>query len=351
MTIAISKYLAQQIVDLRYETGLGLAEFALEKDFHMASALEVINEIDLGPHYKLVFCGGTCLSKAYGLLDRMSEDVDFKLIPLPAAKGLSKTAARGERKAIKSKVMSALEESGFVFAPGSDKSRDDNNYQMIGAGFESLFPQAVSMRPEIKLEMNAATLVLPTVSRPTGRLFELLVHGAYQTETIFECVSLEEALVEKLISFPRRLASELDGESKSWDHALVRHLYDVYRIKEKAMQALADSEKLAAVIAKVIQQDASEFPNHLQFLENPQGTMLRALNHAKESRSIQAEYDAFCRDMVYAPTVPSYEEALGTFRAVLLAALPERIDMAEPMARRQAWLANKARQDDHSPAS
>jgi len=38
---------------------------------------------------QLVFCGGTCLSKAHGLIERMSEDIDFKLV-LP--QGVSRSA-------------------------------------------------------------------------------------------------------------------------------------------------------------------------------------------------------------------------------------------------------------------
>lgn len=51
-------------------------------------------------------------------------------------------------------------------------------------------------------------------------------------------VSLREALAEKLMAFPRRLASHLskspaaerlDNDS-GWDKALVRHLFDVHKI-------------------------------------------------------------------------------------------------------------------------
>lgn len=51
----------------------------LEKDIHVTDALCAL----LGmkhPATQLVFCGGTSLSKAYGLLERMSEDVDLKVV-------------------------------------------------------------------------------------------------------------------------------------------------------------------------------------------------------------------------------------------------------------------------------
>jgi hypothetical protein len=40
--------------------------------------------IDAAP-FSLVFGGGTALARAHRLVQRMSEDVDFKIVPLPAA--------------------------------------------------------------------------------------------------------------------------------------------------------------------------------------------------------------------------------------------------------------------------
>jgi len=55
-----------------------LAEAVLEKDLLLTEVLQAINATDKDG-IGLVFCGGTCLSKAHGLIDRMSEDIDFKL--------------------------------------------------------------------------------------------------------------------------------------------------------------------------------------------------------------------------------------------------------------------------------
>ena len=54
----------------------GIAPSILEKDYWVCRALGVLFALDtLGAH--LVFKGGTSLSKAYGLIDRFSEDVDI----------------------------------------------------------------------------------------------------------------------------------------------------------------------------------------------------------------------------------------------------------------------------------
>src|SRR5579863_8734255 len=72
---------------------------AAEKDVHITDALRELSRIkvvhtahkisqtkgDLRPstiqiESRLVFAGGTCLSKAHGLNERMSEDIDMKVI-------------------------------------------------------------------------------------------------------------------------------------------------------------------------------------------------------------------------------------------------------------------------------
>ena len=76
----INELQKRQVIDVINELDLGISEFALEKDYMVTDALVAITKIN-NLDFELVFCGGTCLSKAYGLLDRVSEDVDIKANP------------------------------------------------------------------------------------------------------------------------------------------------------------------------------------------------------------------------------------------------------------------------------
>ena len=60
--------------------GLGL----VEKDLHVVRAIAALAAIDAAP-FALVFGGGTALARAHRIIRRMSEDVDFKIVPGPAA--------------------------------------------------------------------------------------------------------------------------------------------------------------------------------------------------------------------------------------------------------------------------
>ena len=50
-----------------------------EKDLMITKVLGLLKIFDWG-EFAIVFCGGTCLSKGYNLIERMSEDVDFRII-------------------------------------------------------------------------------------------------------------------------------------------------------------------------------------------------------------------------------------------------------------------------------
>ncbi len=56
---------------------IGLPDAAVEKDWWLVLALELVFDTSIAPY--TVFKGGTSLSKAYGLIDRLSEDIDLAM--------------------------------------------------------------------------------------------------------------------------------------------------------------------------------------------------------------------------------------------------------------------------------
>ena len=53
----------------------------VEKDLYVVKAIAALAAIDAAP-FTLVFGGGTALARAHKIIRRMSEDVDFKIVPL-----------------------------------------------------------------------------------------------------------------------------------------------------------------------------------------------------------------------------------------------------------------------------
>ena len=104
-----------------------LGGFALEKDVFVFDAIRIVLGLK-DDNFTPIFCGGTCLSKAYKIIERMSEDVDFKIIPSPAFLVLSKSAKRKNLSLFADKVAAAFIFGGIEKSDIERKSRDNSRY-------------------------------------------------------------------------------------------------------------------------------------------------------------------------------------------------------------------------------
>lgn len=57
---------------------LGLHPAIIEKDYYVTKIINSLADIS-DEKFELIFCGGTCLAKAHKIVQRMSEDIDFKI--------------------------------------------------------------------------------------------------------------------------------------------------------------------------------------------------------------------------------------------------------------------------------
>ena len=310
------------VIDLIAEEELSISEYALEKDYIVTDALQAIFSLQ-HPQFNFVFCGGTCFSKAYGGLDRISEDVDIKVILKPGA-ALSKSELRDALSQLKPTVILALVKAGFDEQDISKQARDENKYLVFDANYDTHFIKAKEMRSNMKLELNYTTLALAPQDQTIGLLLTGLSDGKpYTFQT--KCVDLREGLIEKLISFPRRLAMHLVDSSRELDKTLVRHLFDVHQIIKAHPGVLDETQLLQNIFIGKLNQDAKDFANqHPEFLVDPMGELRKAMLFAKENPIISTMYINFIRDMVYSSNPPSFDEAFQTFNLNLEGLLPKR---------------------------
>ena len=179
------------------------------------------------------------------------------------------------------------------------------------------------MRSNMKLELNYTTLALAPQDQTIGLLLTGLSDGKpYTFQT--KCVDLREGLIEKLISFPRRLAMHLVDSSRELDKTLVRHLFDVRQIIKAHPGVLDETQLLQKIFIGKLNQDAKDFANkHPEFLVDPMGELRKAMLFAKENPIISTMYINFIRDMVYSSNPPSFDEAFQTFNQSLEGLLPK----------------------------
>jgi len=311
-----------QVLDVINELGLGISEFALEKDFMVTDALASLVNIN-NSDFELVFCGGTCLSKAYGLLERISEDVDIKATPR-SPEVLTKSKIRSSMSKLKNDLEAAMNSAGFKSDFISRDAKGNNNFIEFDIQYLSHFQVSPGMRSNLKLEVSYSPLQLPKQDKEITLLFDSLANMNTGPRFSIPCVDLREALAEKLITLPRRLALSLAKTCEKVDNALVRHLYDVYQITEKNPDLLKNDLKLQInLVAHVIEKDGLDFAKqHNSFLKDPMSEIRKAMNYAKADPTTKQTYDEFLRVMVYDMNAPSFEDAFSRFYQTLNIAIP-----------------------------
>jgi predicted nucleotidyltransferase component of viral defense system len=297
-----------------------LAEAVLEKDLLLTEVLQAINATDKDG-IGLVFCGGTCLSKAHGLIDRMSEDIDFKLV-VPT--GVSRSARSRMLSQYKKRLARDLEQLGFHVPADQIVARDENSYVSLNLHYESRFPPVASLRTEIKVELNARPPVLPTASLPIRSMLSTLIEESASGVPI-ECIGVEETVAEKVLSFLRRTAEVRAGRNRAeYDDRLVRHLYDVRAIARAKNGLQLPHEHFATMVAG----DAAQFRNQYpEFEQDPVGQM-RAVMEAlhNDASAFERDYLRFVDELVFGEPV-SFAEARSVFIE-----LAERLMSAVPVS-------------------
>lgn len=125
------------------------------KDFYVVRAIKAVASVDASP-FILVFGGGTALARAHRLVKRMSEDVDFKIVPPPGV-SIGPAKRRKLLGALRKHVNDALHAAGFAFDP-TDKtttwSRDENGYSVWHLPYEGGVGDDRALRPTIQVELN-----------------------------------------------------------------------------------------------------------------------------------------------------------------------------------------------------
>ena len=139
----------------------------LEKDVHVTDALSALFNIQY-PHTRLVFCGGTSLSKAYSLIERMSEDIDLKVI-LDEARIGTNTGVRKHLSQLKKEVSNCLHDLGFVEDASNRVARNQNRYFASRWQYQSRYQHDASLRPYLSLELTVRATEFATEYRPLDK--------------------------------------------------------------------------------------------------------------------------------------------------------------------------------------
>ncbi|OHB47630.1 MAG: hypothetical protein A2Y10_15250 [Planctomycetes bacterium GWF2_41_51] len=171
------------------QTGFPLT--LLEKDYYITLLLSGINVLS----EKLIFKGGTCLSKAYYSYYRLSEDMDFSL-ELPDSV-VTRSIRRNIIKPIKDKIQTFAKGYGLNVETIETAGHRESTQYIYYVNYDSaVVDKQQSLKIEIGLRFNP---LLPTTKQNIKHLF---LHP-FTNEPLFEggsvkCLTLKELVAEKM---------------------------------------------------------------------------------------------------------------------------------------------------------
>ena len=171
--------------------------------------------------FDLVFGGGTALARAHRIVRRMSEDVDFKIVPRAAAP-VSRSALRRQLDRLRDRVSTALLEAGFAFDP-ADKSiawaRDEGRYAVWQLPYRAKAGQGRGCAPRSRSSSTMRPCAGQRVMLPVSSFVAEATRRPPEVPQL-ACVSIVETAAEKLVSLTRRTAMEMAGASRDPDPTL-----------------------------------------------------------------------------------------------------------------------------------
>lgn len=289
---------------------LPLPEGMIEKDILVADAVRAVCESGKARGAQIIFAGGTALSQAQQVIQRMSEDADFRIVLPPDV--ISQNQRRNFLSAIKSNILDSMEQAGFPL-DGDLKARNGNAYIMGNFGYASAFAQSEALRPNIKLEITAFEPVSQVVNLPLRTILDRVLNLPISPSLpAVPVVSIKDTLADKVVGYLRRTAAHRAGCGRGeYDDRLVRHLYDVHCIS----QAKGDlAPTISQLFIKTVKRDQETYGNQFAaFQENPLAVLQDEREYLRDKET-KTRYEKFCQTMIYG-SIPAFLDAADTFHA------------------------------------
>ena len=248
----------------------------VEKDTIQSMILSSISQSDL----PFVFKGGTSLSKAYGLIDRFSEDIDLSMNRKPT---------EGEKKHTKNLILNLAEDLGLIVTNPEDiQSRHSYNKYVFKC--ESLFSEVPL---ELIIETSFYQDVYPVENHDVysfvGRFCEkngiTLPIPFDETKISMQVQSLERTFIDKVFAIcDYRIQNMMDRDS--------RHLYDI----AKLLPEVEITPELDALIDRVRDDRMKSKNNPSAQLEYNIPDMLKEII---SSRFYESDYNNITKKLLY----------------------------------------------------
>jgi predicted nucleotidyltransferase component of viral defense system len=293
----------------------GLTEQFIEKDYYITEALRILARLYPDEPNRVVFKGGTSLSKGWNLIERFSEDIDIFLNPNTSQPNWGQNKIDKALKTIESKVE---EHPNLQISQGgrSAKGISRSIYYTYDQQVTGILPNRILLEIGIRsgdypIESVQLSSFLSDFLRETDDTF-----GA-EDESTFSMMLLhfKRTFVEKLFAIHDRV-NEYQQRGKPIDqHA--RHYYDLYQLAQRdEIKQLLESADFRSIKQDCDRLSKSYFgkdylpPANLNFANSlaifPTGDLRQTVSKA---------YTDQCKILCYG-TYPTWEEIERCFSSI-----------------------------------
>lgn len=235
---------------------LHLPAQAIEKDIWVSTILQIVFTLPFAD--KLIFKGGTSLSKAWNLISRFSEDIDLAIdrtlfglsgdLTKKKIKQLRKQSSLFVKESFLKELQTALHQYGLAnlctLSAQPDGEGDDTypEPRTVFVSYQSAFEERLQyLSPVVKLEIGARSLFEPFENIHVGSLIEP-IFPTIQTSLVNTsiCTAIPaKTFLEKVFLLHELFSVEGHGIQVN---RRSRHLYDLWKMMDKpfAIDAIHD---------------------------------------------------------------------------------------------------------------
>ena len=144
----------------------------VEKDYYVTMILYLLSQKEI----EIIFKGGTSLSKAYGVIDRFSEDIDITF---------KEHLGESRRKKLKYNILKPIAEDLEIEIKNWKDIESDKNYNHYDFYYESVIGDRVvnAIPPYVKLETSLMSYAFPTEEKNLSNyIFDALGKEDYKND-------------------------------------------------------------------------------------------------------------------------------------------------------------------------
>jgi hypothetical protein len=284
---------------------------AAEKDWWVVKTLEVVYQTEIAPH--TVFKGGTSLSKAWGLIDRFSEDIDLALdkkflgfnkeITASQVSKLRKNSCKYISEKFLPQLKDAFHHNGFrnIDLKLVEVTSTDEDPVKIEINYQSVTEVSQYLPSRVLIEIGSRSLIEPFANQT----FSSFVGEKYKDSNFADkgitipTAIPERTFLEKIFLLHEEFqqpTEKIRTDRKS------RHLYDLEKLMdtEYAIRALADKELYWHIVEHrktITPIRGIDYANHAPEKINP-------LPPAELFDVWKKDYEQMQQSMIYRESIP-----------------------------------------------